>query len=353
MDTKSIVIKNTAKRQVPITLPEVMTKIYQPNRVTQAQLPLSLIQSKIFAFIMLQLQEAVKANMNGNSYQQLEIFSNPDCVKIPIPLKEITKNPSQYREVKKAIRDLAGVVVDVPYWNAKGIEMQRITGLIRADIPKKATYSSLIHIEIEKQIAAVLIEIDRNTENKPINFTSYYYEIVAKSTSQYTARIYPLISSWLKKGAFTISMDDLKNILCIPDKYPRFPDFKKNVLDLVQKDLYEASNCWFNCNHRDFKTVEKGKVMLNFKVITPEFKRELDKKDEYILGVLKLNYSFQSNQLDEIKALLEDVDFDRNALLQKITEVDDFIYKNNTNHDKTFIENKNNYMLKALLKQFN
>jgi hypothetical protein len=352
MRTENTVVKKTAKKQVPITLPEVMTKIYQPNRITQAQLPLTLMQSKIFAFVMLQLQEAIKASMNGSSYHQLELFAHPDCVKIPIPLGEITKNPSQYREVKKAIKDLAGVVVEVPYRDDKGVQMQRIAGLIRADIPNKATYSSLIHIEIEKRIAAVLIDIDKNNENKPINFTSYYYEIVAKSTSQYTPRIYPLISSWLKKGAFSISMDDLKNILSIPDKYPRFPDFKKNVLDLVQKDLFESSNCWFNCNQKDFKTVEKGKIMLNFKVITPEFKKELDKKDEYILGMLKLNYSFQPDQLDQIKLILQDVEVDRNGLLQKISEVDDFIYKNNLNYDKQPIENKNNYMLKALLRQY-
>ncbi len=352
MKSENTVIKKTAKKKVPITLPEVMTKIYQPNRITQAQLPLTLLQSKIFAYVMLQLQDAIKASMNGNSYHQMELFAHPDLVKIPIALSEITSNPTQYREVKKAINDLAGVVVSVPYKDQKGNGMQRITGLIRADIPEKATYSSVINIEIEKRVAEVLINIDRNQDNIPINYTSYYFEIVANSKSQYTGRMYPLISSWMKKGAFSISMDDLKTYLCISDKYTRFYDFKKKVLDLVQKDLYEKSNCWFNCNQRDFKTVEKGKIMLNFKVITPEFKKEQDKKDEQIIGLLKTHFAFKPNQISQIQEILKDEEVNRNSILQKISEVDDFIYKNNQNPDKTPIENKNNYMLSAILKQF-
>ena len=66
--------KKTAKNIAPVALPEVMTKIYQPNRITQAHLPLTLMQSKIFAYIMLQLQAPIKDIMNGNNHNQLDFF---------------------------------------------------------------------------------------------------------------------------------------------------------------------------------------------------------------------------------------------------------------------------------------
>lgn len=349
-DTKKITRK-TAKRKVPIVLPDVMSKIYQPNRITQAHLPLTLMQSKIFAYIMLQLQEPIQAHMNGATINQLDLFAKDDCIKIPIHIKDLNVDASNYRHVKQAIRDLASVVVAVPYRNAEGIGHERITGLIRADIPIQATGSSKVIIEIEKKVAEVLINIDKNTENKPINFTSYFFEIVAGSKSQYTGRLYPLIASWRKKGAFSISMDDLKTLLSIENKYDRFFDFKKKVLDPVQQDLYEKSDCWFNCNTKGFKTVEKGKIILNFKVITPEFKSERDKQCESTLYMLK-NYHLNEDQLNEIRSILFNYELDLNLFRKRVIEIDDFIANNNQNQEKSRIENKASYMHKALIKQF-
>ncbi|RYY07917.1 MAG: RepB family plasmid replication initiator protein [Sphingobacteriaceae bacterium] len=351
MKGSTTVTRETAKKKVPIMLPEVMTKIYQPNRITQAHLPLTLMQAKIFAYIMMQLQEPIKANMSGSSIDQLEIFSHPDYIKVPIHLNELISDSSNYRHVRQAVKDLASVVVAIPYKDAQGKGMERITGLIRADIPTQATGSSVVIIEIDKRVAQVLINVDKNTDNLPINYTMFYFEIVARAKSQYTGRLYPLIASWRKKGGFSIPMEDLKDFLSISDKYSRFYDFKKKVLDPVQKDLYEKSDCWFNCDLKGFKTIEKGKVMLNFKVITPEFKIELDKQDDRIIFMLK-NYHFSESQLNEVKEILKSTELNRNLFVQRISEIDDFIYKNNQDPAKVIIESKPNYMFKALLKQF-
>lgn len=352
MPERKTIIKKTAKRKKAIELPEVMTKIYQPNRITNAQLPLTLIQSKVFAYVMLQLQEAIKADMGNKSYQQLDLFLNPNLVKIKIPLSEISTRASSYRDVKQSIRDLAAVVVSVPYKDETGKGMQRITGLLRADVPDHATYNSTIDVEIERKVADVLIRIDKNDDNIPINFTSYYYETVLSARSVYTPRLYPLIASWAKKGAFTIGMDELKNILSIPDKYPRFYDFKKNVLEPVQNDIFEKAHCWFNCNVADFKTAHKGKIMLNFKVITPEFKKELEKRDHQILNILQTHYKFNTDQIKVIQDILTSDDINRGAFLQKISEVDEHIHKNNADHEKDEIVNKTQYMFKSLTQQF-
>ncbi|MEJ6982406.1 replication initiation protein [Pedobacter sp. P351] len=354
MAKKTNVIKKTAKKKVPIELPAVMTKIYQPNRITNAHLPLTLTQSKIFAYVMLQLQSAIKPQMNGLSFLQLDLFEkdNPDLVKLIVPLKEIATSASQYRDVKQAIKDLAAVVVAVPYKDEKGKGMERITGLIRANIPDKADYNSEIQIEIEKRVAEVLVRIDKNDNNLPVNYTSYYYETILRAKSVYTPRLYPLIASWAKKGGFSISMDKLKEHLSIPDQYPRFYDFKKNVLEPVQKDIFEKAHCWFNCNAKDFKTIEKKEVMLNFKVITPEFQEEMTKKDETILGMLRLHFGFNNEQIRKVEEILKDQEISRHAINQKIVEVEDFIFRTNSDHTKEPIENKANYMLKALVQQF-
>lgn len=351
MEEKLTVIERTSQRKV-LELPAVMTKIYQPNRITNAQLPMSLTQSKIFAYVMLQLQNPIKSIMGGRSISQLDLFTNDNVVKIAISLKEIGSSASQYRDIKLAINKLAAIVVAVPYKDAQGKKMQRITGLIRADIPDKADYNSTIEIEIEKKIAEVLIKIDKNDQDLPINYTSFYYEIVLRSKSVYTARLYPLISSWARKGSFTVSLEYLKEFLCISDKYPRYYDFIKNVLEPVQDDVFEKADCWFNCKIKGFKTVRKKQIILNFKIITPSFKKELEKREEQILNMLKVNYAFTPAQLKKVAVIFKNHENNHKLINRKIISVDEFIYHNNKDTDKDRIEDKANYMLRSLISQF-
>lgn len=345
-------IKVTGKRQVPIMLPEVMTKVYQPNRVTDGHMDFTLYQGRIFNFIMLKLQDAVKASMNNKKYDQLEMFRSPDVIRIPIPLNEIVDNPSLYGKVKDAIQDMSARQVHFPFTNAQGIEMRRFTGFIRAEIPERPNYTSDVIIEIETRVAEILVNIDKNAQNLPINYTSYYYEIGQHSKCVYTFPIYRFLSSWKSKGGVSIAIDDLKERLSLADKYDRFFDFKKRVLDVVQSELLEKSDLWFNCNTKDFKTFENGKVILNFKIITPEFKKELAKSDDYILNMLKNHYQLSSSQLEPLTKIFKDDDLDRKLIIKRIGEIEEFIYKNNENINKPPIENKGSYMLKALLKQF-
>lgn len=340
-------VKKTAKTKKMIMLPAVRNYIYQPNRITNAIYNYTLLQEKIFTAIMLALQEPIKSSMANENYKQLALFTSSDKVRINIPLKKISQ-PKQYHQVKEAIKEMASIVLEIPYKTKDDKAYLRLTSLFSADIPEVADYTSIVSIEIEKIVAEKLIEIDRDEfKNRPVNFTRYVYEIAQNAETKYTARLYKIISSWKKKGGFVIKLDDLKKSLGMFDKYPNYTDFKRRVLVPVQEELYEKADCWFNCKAKDFE-VRDGKAVthLNFKVITPDLAIEDNKKIDYIKNLLRTHFEFNDNDILQLQPILSNEEVTNADVINKISKIAEHLSANKQ------IIHKKEYVLKSLLNEF-
>jgi hypothetical protein len=68
-------------------------------------------------------------------------------------------------------------------------------------------------------------------------FTRYMLEHVMRFGSPYSTRIYELAQQFADIGYRTIPLDDLRHILALDEKYPRFYDFKRRVLDQARKEI--------------------------------------------------------------------------------------------------------------------
>lgn len=338
--------------RLPVLMPGVT--LIQPNRVTQTSFKgFTLMMHRIFTAMMLHLQDAIQHSMGNSDLMQLDLFnkeSNDIYVKVPYSM--ILKDKTHYNDVRKALRALSTLGAEIPYTDPTGKKKLRITGLLRADVPEKPDYASHIEISIDKKMAKLLIEIDKNEEQSPINFTKYSYEVAQAATTTHTPPLYKLLSSWKLKGGLTITWKELREILGIPeDQYQRFPDFKKRVLEPVQDDLIKIGDCWFNCNVDGFKTKRKGETWLNFKIITPERKLEIDKKTEIIKNTL-YNFGMTPVQIKSLEHIFASPSISREAILHKISEIDDYMYKHNQDKTKEPIKSRQAYMLSSLKKSF-
>lgn len=335
----------TKKTNKVIMLPEVREYIIQPNRITNAIYNYTLYQERIFTAILYYLQEPINNSMKNQPYNQLSMFSDTE-VKLQIPLREIA-GPSEYRDVKKALKEMASIVLEVPYKDLQKQNWIEITNMFTARIPDKGNYSKNIEIVMKTSVAARLIEIDKDHNSRAINYTRFVYQIAQRAENKYTSRLYKIISSWKKKGGFVIKLNVLKEALGIGDKYPTYKDFKKRVLLPVFEELYEKSDCWFNCKAADFEVRDRQTVThLNFKVITPELALMDDKRTEYIRSILKDHFLFKNNDLDAIASILNNRDIDRGHILNKIMQIADVI-----SNDRGIIH-KAPYALKSLLNAF-
>lgn len=340
--------KNRRKNQIMI--PELLTMIKQPNRVSNMQYNYTLLQEKIFTAVMLGLQEGIQAHLSGIPFRQLDLFSSQDSyIHIEIPLQSITKNKNHYNEVRETVKALAGIVVRVPGVDPlSGKKGEYYQGFIKGFIPEDFRYSRTITISIEKPIAELLMKIDKKAGGVPINYTTYYWEVVEAAKCKYTPRIYKIISSWKNRGGFVIGYEELRERLMLEDKYKSYKDFKRWVLKPAQEELFEKADCWFNCSEPDFE-IKKGKqvVQLKFKVIT---RKLVDQWKDKIFGLERILREHGRLSQKEIDLLKEDVlvpENDYELLANRILEIISYI---NENAGK--ITKRQAYIVTSLKKEF-
>jgi hypothetical protein len=346
--------KVTAKTRKIVVLPELQTYVIQPNRVTFTIFDgFTLTQLKAFSAIMLNLQEAVKLDMNNGDFKQLNLFNQfEQTIKFDLSLKDITKDPRAYTPIKEAISQISEINVKIPLKDDKGKGYHISTSLITALIPDEADYKSVISIKIERTIAEYLIQIPKGKKGAE-QYTRYMLEVALSANSSYTIRIYQLISSWKSKGGFRMSYKEFRHLLAIkPDAYSKYSDFKKKVLLPAQADLFEKADCWFNCDVDGFKSMERNsegqkELYLNFKIITPEFKETMLKQRTSIVNLLNLHFAFKDDDLKKLAYILDNENISSDVIIMKILKISERIEESYKSAKP--VKDKKAYALQSLL----
>ena len=135
MINSELEIRKTVKRKKEVLVPKKSDMVFIPNRVTNAKYNYTLIQEKIFNFLLYNLQAAIRLNMNGGDYHQLELFKeiNEDRVGISIPINNIS-TPNHYSEVREAAESLGKSLIRITQTNKEtGKKEMRSLYLFGAD----------------------------------------------------------------------------------------------------------------------------------------------------------------------------------------------------------------------------
>lgn len=348
------IIKQTKKRKDTIILPGA-TEIYQSNRITNARFRgFNNLHTKILIHTIKQLQDAIKMSMSGGDWRQMDMFNNNSegVYRIPLYLSEIDR-PDKYKDVVQAGMELQTLQVKLKSTIDNKVFNTRAGLFARWHEPIKVNGKSVVYIDILKDVAAEIIEIDKRLDGKPVLFTKYLYEVAMSSRSKYTAKMYMILSSWKTKGGFRITLNELRQQLGIEEnEYVEFKNFKTRILIPVQKDLEKKSDCWFNCRMADFEVRENRKVIaLNFKIITPEFEKESQKKIDYIRNLLHMHFGFENSHLRHIAPIFDNFTIDRyNAICEKIMDLKRAI--DQSKGTKSAIHDVASYMSTSLLNEF-
>jgi hypothetical protein len=343
------IIKKTAKRKQEVSLPANPDIVFIPNRVTNAKYNYTLIQEKIFNYVLFNLQEAIKLSMNGREYQQLELFkTEEDGITLKIPMSNITI-PQNYKDVREAAENLQKTIIRI-------IEINKETGKKEAwsltlfgevGVPVETERNSLLQIKMSKKVAKLLVQMDLNREGKPGNYTSFLLQVATGAKNKYTARIYKKIASWKEKGGFYQTIEEFRDWLELGEKYKNFIEIKRNILIPVQKELQGKADCWFNCAEKTFENrVGKKVVGINWKVITPAFEEAIQIKADNFRNMLRMHVHFKDDDINQLEPILSR-DFDLSAITLRFMEIRDYIAAN-----KDKIENPKAYLIKSLLKEF-
>ncbi len=124
--------------------------------------------------------------------------------------------------------------------------------------------SPTISFEFSERLKPYLLKLNSK-------FTQFQLKDVMQLKSGYSIRIYELIKQYEKIGNRILVVDDLKNKLGLKknldlgieyDKYSRYNNFKKRVLEVAKKELKAKSNLYF-----DYEEIKSNKKVIKIKLI--------------------------------------------------------------------------------------
>lgn len=341
--------KVTRKRRDRIVLPG-QTVIYQSNRITNGKFKgFSLLQAKVLLCLIKNLQTEIKASKSGKDWKQGDLFNNyKENIRVGLELSEIC-GPTHYQGIYESTLQLQALSVELK--SPEGGGYTRYASLFPViDLPVKIAGKKIMFVEIRKDVAEKVIEIDKNAQGQPKFFTKYLYEVAMFAKNKYTWKLYMIIASWREKGGFKISLEELRDQLGLEEnEYPRYGDFKNRVLIPAAEELRKTADCWFNCKDTGFESRKNKKVVtLSFKIIVPDMVNEIEIKVENIKNILRMHFKFKDSHIRVLNQFLgADIASDTvAAIYNKITEIS--IYINSVKGTDAAIKDVAAYALKSL-----
>lgn len=280
--------------------------IIQSYILTTAKYDFSVYEKRILYRIIQTMQKYLEGQkLNTNFKIQEELFGTEFSMPISAFLKD--EDDKNYPRIKKAFEELQRKFIkyeDDEVWFSAGI----IGGVT---LQKR---TEVIDFFIDKRIYKPLLSFSKG-------FRKLQLETAMQFDSVYAMRLYELLSG--QKVSLSFSIDQLKEMFQIQDKYERVNDFKKYVLDIAKRELDKCSPYTFN--YKMNKTGRRYTSVTFYPKYQPQYREiELERKNlqkqvsllwdlpKNIVDYLKHNFEFTTdgikNNIDVFKSAHEQLD---------------------------------------------
>ncbi len=173
-------------------------------------------------------------------------------------------------------------------------------GLINTTIIAGYTYNNGLgkfNIDFSPTLTPYLLQLKTN-------FTVIDIRSLLQLKSIYAIRFYEFCKESERIGTFKFEVEKLKDILGLADRYAKYTDFRKRVINVAQKELQETSDLYFTYEER-----KKGNTVVllvftiqrNANIAVPN-----DDIEEAIFEVVKENkkYTPENKEVNELLKLI-------------------------------------------------
>ena len=92
------------------------------------------------------------------------------------------------------------------------------------------------------------------------HFTQYKLDDVVQFKSNYSVRIYELLKQYQTIRQRILTIEQLRSMLFIEDEYPRYNDFKRNIILIAQREMGAKSDIIF-----EFEEIKQGRKVVAIK----------------------------------------------------------------------------------------
>ena len=180
---------------------------------------------------------------------KINSFSTDDVIRIKTTYQEILsvlKLKKNHHYILKLIRGLMNKELHLFDENTgKVLETKWVIGVIHHN-----KWDKDIELHIHPDLSPLFLNLKKN-------FTKYRLKDIIRFTSKYSFRLYEFLKSFEGLGKRIMTIDELKDYLCIGEKYKRFNSFKQEVLEKSIQDINNYSD--LNCSYETiYKKIKKG-----------------------------------------------------------------------------------------------
>lgn len=214
--------------------------VREANNLIEAKYKLDIWEARIFLSALAQIRP------DDEDFKKYKIYVNDVIAEHNITSK------AAHGLLKKAANTLRKKEITIPY-EYEGEMLKLTTGLITA-------YGTKNDDEWEDNDGAYVI-VDLHSDLKPYllqlkaQFTQYNIAFLMQMQSGHSRRIYRLLKQYVKIGRRKLTIENLREILCIEKgEYKKYSHFKKRVLQKAQKDLETYSDLTF-----EFEEIKRGR----------------------------------------------------------------------------------------------
>lgn len=232
-------------------------KVVKANELIQKnRFELSVPEQKTIAYICSMIKPITALERANDIPYQLEYeFSIHDYCEICGIDYNQGKN---YADIKATLKHLS----DRSMWLDDGNGEVLVRWLSKVRTNKR---SGIAHIKLDEDLVPYLFDLGQR-------FTEYQLREILGMKSAFSIRIYELMKSYEFKKTITFELEELKRLLMVEDvkSYSRFPDFRRYVLEIAQREINELSDI-----NITFEPVTKGRKVVQI-IFRIEHKNAID-----------------------------------------------------------------------------
>lgn len=207
-------------------------EVLQSYLLTSAKYDFSIYEKRILFRIVEMLQYLTEGKKLNHKYEVKEDLFGDRVVTMPIAIfkKDFGSSDKNHFQVKKALKALRAKTIEYQTdegWSATGI----------IEKPKIGFNTELVSFRLDKDIYDVFLNFSKG-------FSKYELSTAMKFESVYSMRFYELLYN--QKHAIDFTIEYLKEMFQLKNKYSRPSDFILNVVEIAKKELDNKSHFSFN-----------------------------------------------------------------------------------------------------------
>ena len=224
------------------------------NKIIRAKYNLNTVENRIYQYILYKTQQLTE--MDSFSYIYISYNEIRDCIK--------NKNQWKVSELENVMFHLANGFIFIEETNI----FDKTKEWVRYNLIYKVKHDAR-NDRFIVGVAPELIHFLQNYFNKEnhIYYTPVNLFTFLSLRNSYSQRIYELLRIWsASKNVINYKIDELKELLMIENKYNRYPDFKRRVIQPAIEELNEKANMKIKIK----ENIEKGRKVSSIDFIVQD-----------------------------------------------------------------------------------